>query len=411
MISLCCAAAKRHSNEENLLMQAFLVILFAIFSLSGFFPSSAHADDETVDNRYCLVKNGNDSSDSFNSLRRKLDGFNNKDYPQCTEKISFDPKQSGGAYSINLGSGLSIDRPNDLDKDEDGHNFILTGSDALSVEIHAEGLDDCAITVNTSKVLLKGFTLYVDKIDKGICVGKDADNVDYSGVNIVAKDDKDKDQVPESKDNCPDKANKDQKDTDDDGVGDACDNCISKKNADQADADKDGIGDACEKAPTPSPTPLPSPSPSPAPQPSPSPVASSPMPATPVPTPVATPEASPGPSGTPEPSDTPVVVPPVNDPNDIDGDGVANADDNCSSISNASQADDDGDGIGNECDPNPTSSTSSSNSDIPIVDLNSGSAAACSLGKGGGMGEMAILAVFAMPSLLGFFLKRKKSNS
>ena len=45
--------------------------------------------------------------------------------------------------------------------------------------------------------------------------------------------------------------------------------------------------------------------------------------------------------------------------NDIDGDGVANASDNCPSVSNADQADADGDGVGNVCDncpnwPNPT---------------------------------------------------------
>jgi hypothetical protein len=36
---------------------------------------------------------------------------------------------------------------------------------------------------------------------------------------------------------------------------------------------------------------------------------------------------------------------------DIDGDGVANADDNCPFDSNPSQEDTDGDGLGNACDP------------------------------------------------------------
>ena len=59
-------------------------------------------------------------------------------------------------------------------------------------------------------------------------------------------------------DNCPNKANADQKDTDGDGTGDVCDdsvgdgvfddadNCINTANADQVDLDKDGIGDVCD---------------------------------------------------------------------------------------------------------------------------------------------------------------------
>jgi len=42
------------------------------------------------------------------------------------------------------------------------------------------------------------------------------------------------------------------------------------------------------------------------------------------------------------------------DPNDLDGDGIANADDNCPRDSNANQHDEDGDGIGDVCDNCPT---------------------------------------------------------
>ncbi len=41
---------------------------------------------------------------------------------------------------------------------------------------------------------------------------------------------------------------------------------------------------------------------------------------------------------------------PVSDPDDLDGDGIANGDDNCPTVGNPAQRDDDGDGRGNGCD-------------------------------------------------------------
>ena len=117
----------------------------------------------------------------------------------------------------------------------------------------------------------------------------------------VAPPDKDGDGVPDSKDNCPNKANKDQKDSDKDGVGDACeppppdkdgdgvpdskDNCPGKANKDQKDSNKNGIGDACEPPP------------------------------------------------------------------DGDGDGVPDSKDNCPNTANKDQKDSDKDGVGDACAP------------------------------------------------------------
>lgn len=61
--------------------------------------------------------------------------------------------------------------------------------------------------------------------------------------------DTDGDGVPDSSDNCPNKANTLQEDTDGDGVGNACDNCPSVANTDQKDTNGNGVGDACEPPP------------------------------------------------------------------------------------------------------------------------------------------------------------------
>ena len=57
------------------------------------------------------------------------------------------------------------------------------------------------------------------------------------------------------------------------------------------------------------------------------------------------------------------------DPNDRDGDGLANDADNCPGISNADQADGDGDGIGDLCDGCPIDDNSDGTCDITIYDI------------------------------------------
>jgi MYXO-CTERM domain-containing protein len=54
---------------------------------------------------------------------------------------------------------------------------------------------------------------------------------------------------------------------------------------------------------------------------------------------------------------------PGDEDGDVDGDGVANADDNCFEVSNADQADMDGDGLGDACDPCPADELDDSDGD------------------------------------------------
>jgi hypothetical protein len=121
--------------------------------------------------------------------------------------------------------------------------------------------------------------------------------------------DGDGDLYPDSEDNCPGAANRDQADTDGDGVGDACDRCVNdaandadedglcgdqdncpdEANPEQGDGDLDGMGDACD-------------------------------------------------------------VYPDGEDHDDDGDAVPGYDDNCPHSPNADQFDVDGDGVGDACD-------------------------------------------------------------
>jgi len=64
-----------------------------------------------------------------------------------------------------------------------------------------------------------------------------------------ARGDRDRDGVPDARDNCPAIANPLQDDIDVDGVGDVCDNCPTQPNRNQKDSNKDGGGDACQPSP------------------------------------------------------------------------------------------------------------------------------------------------------------------
>ncbi|ACE83275.1 YncE family protein [Cellvibrio japonicus] len=125
--------------------------------------------------------------------------------------------------------------------------------------------------------------------------------------SVAFEADQDGDQIPDTRDNCPNHYNPWQNDSDNDGIGDECDkdpynqdtdgdgygdardNCPNTYNPDQADIDHDGIGDACDAI--------------------------------------------------------------DNRPIDTDGDGVWDFIDNCKLIPNANQLDTDFDGLGDVCDP------------------------------------------------------------
>jgi hypothetical protein len=75
--------------------------------------------------------------------------------------------------------------------------------------------------------------------------GGDQDYNDMVLLVGTAEPDADGDGVSDSRDNCRNAYNPDQKDSDGDGVGDVCDNCPYTYNPDQADSKHDGIGDVC----------------------------------------------------------------------------------------------------------------------------------------------------------------------
>jgi hypothetical protein len=66
------------------------------------------------------------------------------------------------------------------------------------------------------------------------------------GQTLKYTDDADGDGAPDTRDNCPFVANRDQRDGDGDFVGDVCDNCSTLSSGSQRDTDGDGQGDHCD---------------------------------------------------------------------------------------------------------------------------------------------------------------------
>jgi hypothetical protein len=163
--------------------------------------------------------------------------------------------------------------------------------------------DNCPSTPNATQANSDGDTLgdacdncptvtNQDQLDgDGDGVGDACDNC--PGISNPTQVNSDTDTLGDACDNCPTVANQNQLDGDFDGKGDACDNCPTVANPTQADGDGDGIGDVCDNCPA-----------------------------------VANPTQL-----------------------DADGDGRGDACDNCPTVANPDQADLDGDGLGDLCDP------------------------------------------------------------
>ncbi|HSW46567.1 MAG TPA: right-handed parallel beta-helix repeat-containing protein [Phycisphaerae bacterium] len=152
--------------------------------------------------------------------------------------------QGGGLLRyVLVGPGEEEDEcPDDPDKTEAG----VCGCGVPDTDSDGDDSADC----------VDGCPDDPDKTSPGVCgcgtPDEDANNngkIDCEEEAQPQPTDRDRDGVPDSRDNCPTIPNTDQADYDEDGVGDVCDNCIEGGNGDQMDSDGDRLGDLCDPCP------------------------------------------------------------------------------------------------------------------------------------------------------------------
>lgn len=124
------------------------------------------------------------------------------------------------------------------------------------------GLDNCPTVFNPDQRNSDEYENRESMIPH-IGTGDACTRIEEASIVPITPTDLDGDGVPNSSDNCPTIANRDQRDRDHDGIGDYCDpdqrndadgdgilnindNCPYDYNPDQRDNDQDGVGDACD---------------------------------------------------------------------------------------------------------------------------------------------------------------------
>jgi Zn-dependent metalloprotease len=271
-----------HTNCNILNKATYLMTEGGTHPDSGI-PVSGIGEEKSMRIYYRLVTQKLGRNDDFSDLATKIRDACNELIGQYGI-VADDCCQVRNAFAaIGLGSSdVDCDGTSDDEEWDDDDDGV------------ADGLDNCPLVANPTQ--------------------RDRDS---DGLGDACDPDMDNDGRDNSADNCPLIANAGQLDTDGDGVGDVCDdsdsdgvfdssdNCPNTRNRNQADQDSDGEGDVCDND-------------------------------------IDGDSVANGPDNCPEVANAAQL--------DSDHDGVGDSCDNCVSVSNPSQSDTDGDGLGNDCD-------------------------------------------------------------